>query len=309
MDPRLFIISFCLSAALLFASQSLFLFKKRFDEFNHRSSHKTIATRNGGIAIFLTLFGIALGHYFFNVELFDYSLFIPLGVLFILGVYDDLYRADFKLKFLMQIVIAKIIIDQGFVIDFLHGFFGIYEIPWVPAQLLTAFIFILCVNAYNFIDGIDGLALSETLKNLLFFSFVLPQNDPLVTLALLLISSGLPLYYFNFKKRKKIFLGDAGSLFLGGINVLFLYHLLNPTTVTARLEDVNRLLIALVVVIYPILDLLRVVLIRFKNKTSPFSPDQNHLHHWFLAKGLSHFKTTAILTTFGAFLLTVLFWI
>ena len=81
--------------------------KKYFDDFNHRTSHKTIATRSGGVSIFSTLFLISILFYFLKIELFDYSLFIPLGILFTIGVYDDLYQADFKIKFLMQLIVAK----------------------------------------------------------------------------------------------------------------------------------------------------------------------------------------------------------
>ena len=79
-------------------TQYFFVKKRRFDDFNHRTSHKTIATRSGGISIFSSLFIVGLAHYLLNIELFDYSLFIPLGILFTIGVYDDLYQADFKLK-------------------------------------------------------------------------------------------------------------------------------------------------------------------------------------------------------------------
>ena len=66
---------------------------------------------------------------------------IPLSIMFIVGVYDDFYEADFKLKFLLQIIVSKIIIDQGYVIDSFQGIFGIYELPWIIAQLFTSFVF------------------------------------------------------------------------------------------------------------------------------------------------------------------------
>ena len=62
--------------------------------------------------------------------------------MFIVGVYDDFYNADFKLKFLLQIIVAKIIIDQGYVISNYHGLFGLYEVPWLLAQLSTVFVFL-----------------------------------------------------------------------------------------------------------------------------------------------------------------------
>ena len=70
---------------------------------------------------------VSLFYYFQGIELFDYSLFIPLGIMFLVGVYDDFYNADFKLKFFLQIIVAKILIDQGYVISNYHGFFGVFD--------------------------------------------------------------------------------------------------------------------------------------------------------------------------------------
>ena len=126
MDWILLLSAFFLSSLLHFGVQKVFIYYKKFDDFNHRSSHKTLATRTGGIGLFATLLFISLYYYFQGIELFDYSLFIPLGIMFIVGVYDDFYNADFKLKFLLQIIVAKILIDQGYVITNYHGLFGLY---------------------------------------------------------------------------------------------------------------------------------------------------------------------------------------
>ena len=84
--------------------------------------------------------------------------------MFVVGVYDDFYNADFKLKFLLQIIVAKILIDQGLIIDHFHGVLGLQEIPRIGAQIFTVFVFLVIVNAINFIDGIDGLAITEVIK-------------------------------------------------------------------------------------------------------------------------------------------------
>ena len=280
-------------------AQYIFIKQKRFDNFNHRSSHKTIATRTGGISIFSSLFLISLFYYFSKIDLFDYSLFIPLGILFVIGVYDDLYQADFKLKFLMQLIVAKILIDQGFVISNFYGFLGIYEIPWIISQIITASAFIIIVNAYNFIDGIDGLAISETIKNLCLFLYLFSKDDPFYNMAGILLSVCIPFYFFNFRKKKKVFLGDAGSLFLGGVNIVLLLHLLNPAYVNESIGETNKILLAFVILFYPILDLIRVVIIRLKNKKSPFTADQNHIHHQLISKGLSHKQATILITSIG----------
>ena len=205
----------------------------------------------------------------------------------------------------MQVIIAKILIDQGLVLTSLYGFLGIYDIPWVISQIITVLFFVTCVNAYNFIDGVDGLAISETFKNLIFFIAFLPGTDKLITLCKLTLLIILPLYYFIFKKNKKVFLGDAGSLLLGGINMVMILHILNPET-TVSYNYLNRLLVIFALLFYPLFDLFRVIIIRLKNNYSPFRADQNHIHHWLLQKGFNHIQTTLIISSIGAFFLLLI---
>src|SRR5210317_1650165 len=172
MEISLLIVTFCLATLLHYGVQKLFIYYRRFDDFNHRSSHKTLATRTGGIGIFLSVLSVSLYYYFQGIELFDYSLFIPLGIMFVAGVYDDLYNADFKLKFLLQIIVAKILIDQGYVISNYYGLFGLYQVPWLLAQASTIFVFLVVVNSINFIDGIDGLAITEVIKTIIIIEFL-----------------------------------------------------------------------------------------------------------------------------------------
>ena len=306
MEFYVICLAFFLSVIFHIIVQYFFVKKKYFDDFNHRTSHKTVATRSGGISIFSSLFFISILYYFLKIELFDYSLFIPLGILFTIGVYDDLYQADFKIKFLMQLIVSKILIDQGFVISSLYGFLGIYEIPWVFSQLITAVGFIIIVNAFNFIDGIDGLAISETLKNLCFFLYILLPDDPLYNLGFILLFICIPFYFFNFKKKRKIFLGDAGSLFLGGINIIFLFHIFNPDVALGNLNNINKVSLLFTVLFYPLVDLIRVVIIRIKNKKSPFTADQNHIHHWLISKNFSHLNTTCLIVGIGFTLLLII---
>jgi UDP-GlcNAc:undecaprenyl-phosphate GlcNAc-1-phosphate transferase len=149
MNFSIYFLVFILSGVLTYCIQKIFIHYKKFDDINHRSSHKTLATRTGGIGVFLTVLIISLFYYSQNIEIFDYSLFIPLGIMFIVGVYDDFYNADFKLKFLLQIIVAKILIDQGYVISNYYGIFGLYEVPWPLAQVTSIFVFLVVVNASN----------------------------------------------------------------------------------------------------------------------------------------------------------------
>jgi len=294
-----------LSGILTYFTQKIFIHYKKFDDFNHRSSHNTLATRTGGIGVFATLLIVSSYYYFNKVELFDYSLFIPLSIMFIVGVYDDFYHADFKLKFLLQIIVAKIIIDQGYVITNYHGLFGLYEVPWLLAQLSTVFVFLVIINGINFIDGIDGLAITEVIKTILLIEFFSANQTILTPLSILLVFSLIALYYFNFKKKSKVFLGDGGSLLLGSIVSIYIFYVLGDQYTFKAGFQINKVLFSILILIYPLLDLLRVFIIRIKNGTSPFEADQNHLHHRLLKLGANHITTVLIVNGFALLMLYV----
>lgn len=295
MGSSILIIAFFLGFISHYSIQKNFIRYKKFDDFNHRSSHQTLATRTGGIGIFTTILLICLYFYFTNIDLFDYSLFIPLGLMFIVGVYDDFYRADFKLKFFIQIIVSKILIDQGYVISNYNGFLGLYEVPWLLAQITTIFVFLIIVNAINFIDGIDGLAITQIIKLILIIEFFSQNFTPLMPIGFLLIACIIPLYYFNFKKREKIFLGDGGSLLIGTIASVYLFYLLSNDYEFQGKISLNKTYFAMLCVLYPLADLLRVFVLRIYNKKSPFIPDNNHIHHYLIRK-FSHFQALLIIT-------------
>jgi len=289
MQTHVLIVTFVIAFFLHYGVQKLFVYYKRFDNFNNRSTHKTLATRTGGIGIFLSVFFTAVYFYLIQIKLFDYSLFIPLSIMFIVGVYDDLYNADFKLKFLLQVIVAKILIDQGYVISNYHGLFGLNEVPWLLAQLSTVFVFLVVVNAINFIDGIDGLAITEAIKIILLTLFFSSNQFESELLAKLILASTLPLYYFNFKSNNKVFLGDAGSLFLGTFIMILVLTIFRPEFQFTAGLNMNKTLFSVVLLLYPLTDLLRVFIIRIKNKKSPFKPDKNHIHHHALKLTNNHF--------------------
>jgi len=241
--------------------------------------------------------------------MFDFSLLIPLGIMFVVGVYDDFYNADFKLKFFLQIIVAKILIDQGLIIDNFHGVLGLNEIPRLASQIFTVFVFLVIVNAINFIDGIDGLATTETIKVILILEFFSLQSTPLFSLGMITVLSLIPLYYFNFKNDYKVFLGDAGSLFLGTLIAAYLFYVLGSEYTLKPIFLINKPLFTMSLIIYPLLDLLRVFVIRIRNKKSPFSPDKNHLHHLLVKKEYPHFLIVIIIQSLSILFLLFSFWI
>ena len=309
MNSYLELISFfILSLILAFTVQKIFITYRKFDNFNHRTSHNVLATKTGGISFFISLLIFTLFYYYKGTEIFDFSLMIPLSIMFIVGVYDDFYEADFKLKFLLQIIVSKIIIDQGYVIDSFQGIFGIYELPWIIAQLFTSFVFLVIVNSLNFIDGIDGLAITEVIKVIIIIELISIENTPIYYLGLLTITGLLPLYYYNFKKNKKIFLGDAGSLLLGTLISIYIFNIFNSSYIIKESFNINKAVFSIILFIYPLTDLLRIFIIRISQKKSPFIADNNHLHHKLLKKNFNHFLSTLTIQVLSlVLLLTYLF--
>ena len=294
-DEKFFIFLFLLSIFFAFIIQKIFIKYRKFDDFNHRTSHSSLATKTGGISLFLSLFIFSTIYYLRGIEIFDYSILIPISIMFIVGVYDDLYNADFKLKFLLQIIVAKIIIDQGFVIDSFHGIFGIYELPRIFSQIFTVFVFLIIVNAINFIDGIDGLAITEVIKTILIIELISVEKTPLYIIGLMVILSLIPLYYFNYKKNNKIFLGDGGSLLLGAFVSIYIFYILSENYTTKPFFNLNKALLSILIIIYPLIDLLRVFIIRIYNKKSPFIADKSHIHHLIIKKGYSQLQCLFII--------------
>lgn len=301
VDYKLLFFSCLLGIGLNVIFQWLFVRLRKYDPINLRSSHSTLATKTGGIALFTTLFLITLYFYFTSNEVFDFSLLIPLAIIFVIGVYDDFYDANFKLKFFIQIIIAKLLIDNGFIINSYYGLFGLYEIPYLMAQFTTVFVFLVIVNAFNFIDGIDGLAISFAIFSILGFEY-LNESNQLTLLNTICIGGLIPLYYFNFKKENKIFLGDAGSLFLGSLIALNAFHFLDANQLV---QKGNRVLLSVAVLFYPLIDLLRVFIIRLSQKKSPFIADKNHIHHIIQDKVKSHFLTSFVILIFSLLILII----
>ena len=289
------LLSLSLSAFLNLLFQREFLKKDILDQINNRSSHSVIASRSGGISIFTSLFIISAYHYLTGIEIFDFSFLVPLALLLAIGLYDDVYNLDFKLKFIFQVIAAKIIIDYGLVIDNFHGLFGIYELNRVFAQMLTMIVIVGVINAINFIDGIDGLAISIIILFLSMFEFFSYSISDFFILTTILISSMIPLYYFNFRKKKKVFLGDSGSLFLGGVVSIYVIHILSQEYIIKESYDLHKIVFVISILFYPIIDIIRIVFKRLLEGKSPFEADKRHIHHLVMAKVKSHSLATMII--------------
>lgn len=297
MNFSLVFLSIFLTTILIVVIQKHLINKGKIVEINSRSSHTMLATNSGGISIFISIFLIGIFHYLIGIDLFEYKLFVPISIMAIIGFYDDIYEIDFKLKLIFQIIVAKIIIDQGYIISNLHGVLGIFELSSIIAQLITLFIIVAIINAINFIDGIDGLALSVLSIFIISFEFFGKNFYVFDSLSLLIITSTLPLWFFNFRKDKKVFLGDAGSLMFGTLISIYVISILTNNYIIKNEYDIHKILFVISILFYPIIDIIRIFILRISRGASPFIADKKHIHHILLKYLNNHASVCFVIIT------------
>ena len=295
---------------------NFFLRRKLYDPINKRSSHKNKATRSGGAAIFLTLcFCYGLGRAFLDLDINLFSLIACCFVAFI-GFFDDLFDVYYVEKFALQIFAGIILIQSDVYINNFHGIFGIYDVSELTAYIISLFVFLVITNSLNLIDGIDGLAGLVALKFFIAISFILYFTDgnlysfsvnkeSMLSYSLTLIGALIGFLIFNFKSHKKVFLGDFGSLLIGSVITYFIFSILHSNNQIITDNWVNRSLISVLLLIYPLTDTLRVYVLRAKSGNSPFLPDRRHLHHKLIDKGYSHVKASILISLLSISVLVV----
>jgi UDP-GlcNAc:undecaprenyl-phosphate/decaprenyl-phosphate GlcNAc-1-phosphate transferase len=276
-----------------------------------RSSHITKTPTLGGVAIFAsTLISYFLWENPDEGQLIHLSI-SAIVILFFLGVKDDILVLSPKKKMFVQVAVSGLVVILADLrIENLFGIFGINEVPYMMSLPLTVFIFIALINAINLIDGIDGLAggIGMIAGGMFGLWFFLNGHYAMACLAASMSGSLLGFLRFNYSKTSKIFMGDTGSLIIGFLLSMFalkfiqlnIEYRFNPNA------SFSAPILAIVVLIVPIFDTLRVFIVRLKDKKSPFIGDRNHLHHILIDSGLSHFQTSVILWTF-TLISTILF--
>lgn len=254
------------------------------DKPNARKVHARIMPRMGGLAIFLGFVGAVL--YAVDPTPKIIGLLVGVTIIVAIGVIDDLKEISPKVKLLGQIAAAAVVMYSGVMVKLITNPFGPGVIDLGIFSIPVTLLWIVGVtNAVNLIDGLDGLAAGISAIASVTLGVVAFQNDPLITLlAFILAGSILGFMPFNFNPAK-IFMGDSGSLFLGyTLAVLSIMGLAKSATALA-------VVIPVLVLGVPILDTAFAIFRRWSNQQPIFQPDKAHLHHCFLANGLSHRQT------------------
>ena len=302
-------ISIILSIFFLDLVRGLSIRINAFDRPNERSSHIYKVPTLGGLAIALVWFfilfvySILFDEYILKSEIYSFML---MGLcIVIIGIYDDIKGIKPLYKFFVQLFTFFLLtrLDNSLITSF-YGLFNIYELNHTFSLLFSCFVFVGIVNAVNLVDGIDGLSSSLTLFYIFIFSYLFYLSGQYYYHILLPFASTIIVFLtYNFSNKKKMFLGDTGSLGFGLLLATLSLGSLNSFKGIDIFMPINPALFVVLCISYPLLDVVRVFVLRLFKGKSPFSPDRSHLHHLLIDKGNSHAKSVMLIISFQAFLL------
>ncbi|MDE5596161.1 MAG: undecaprenyl/decaprenyl-phosphate alpha-N-acetylglucosaminyl 1-phosphate transferase, partial [Muribaculaceae bacterium] len=212
-------------------------------------------------------------------------------LLYLVGIADDLIGVRYRAKFIAQILCAIMLLSGGLWINDLHGALGIHHLSTWIGYPFTVLLVVFIINAINLIDGIDGLAsgLSGVACFVYGITFYMTSQYLYAMLAFATLGVLMPFFYYNVfgdpSRRKKIFMGDTGSLTIGIIlSILSIRMAMYP--LDECIWHANPLILGFAPLFVPCCDVVRVYLHRVRNGKNPFLPDKNHIHHKLLAIGM-----------------------
>lgn len=278
--------------------------KHLFDDPNEdRKIHQRKVPLMGGMMIFAgTLFSFLLWLPVNDLGVIKY-LIPSLLIMFFVGMKDDIIGTAPVKKLAAHLVVAFIMVLMADVkLTSLHGLFGIKEIPEWAGIMLSVFTFIVLINALNLIDGVDGLAAGVGLiaSTAFGFWFYYAGDWTYAVLSFSLAGGLLGFLRFNFSPAK-IFMGDSGSLTIGFLIGAMAIELVeyDPQLLPPIIKNISKPILAMSILVYPLIDTIRVFALRAIKGVSPFTADRNHIHHRLIDHGLSHKQTVIIIYLFN----------
>jgi UDP-GlcNAc:undecaprenyl-phosphate GlcNAc-1-phosphate transferase len=262
-----------------------------------RHTHTQPLPRLGGIAICFTFCLAALAylpisrflHTSFSLRNY-LGILVPVLLIFLMGAYDDLKPLKPKSKIAVQAIAAILLFLGGFGIHYFNTLFGGHIIGRLIDLPLTILWVLLITNAFNLIDGLDGLAAGSALISaiVVLAAAISSHNDLVTFLVVALLGAILGFLPYNFFPAS-IFMGDSGSLFIG-----FLLSALSMAG-TRKATSLAGVAIPLLAFGLPILDVTLAVSRRFLRDRPLFRGDTDHIHHKLLRRGFSHRQAVLVL--------------
>ena len=263
-----------------------------------RKRHNGAVPLTGGIAVFLS---ILAGTFLFEIAPYTTGTLVIAGLVFAVGVFDDVRHINPWLRLLIHYGCGVLLATVGGVAIYNVG--NLLGLGDIPLLLMTIPVTALSVaglsNAYNMIDGIDGLAGSTIfLPLLVLYLLGLQAGHPNAdTLLLMLVPTAIFLLFNlgpNSRWLPRMFLGDAGSITLGFLVTASLVFFSQGES--ALIQPVT----ALWLVAVPLMDMLATMLRRAKNGRRLMEADRFHLHHTLMDMGLGARQTLGVMVGWAA---------
>lgn len=264
----------------------------RFNVLAHpgeRKMHKVAIPEGGGIAVFITVILASFVFLGYNPNYLGF--YVGATIMFLMGLLDDIFDLRARYKLVGQIVAVVLAMSLGLTIQFVTGQGGTTMSIGVLALPLTFMWLLGVTNAINLIDGLDGLsggvgAIASVTLGVVALGE--GRNDVAI-LAFILAAATVGFLPHNFSNKKKMFIGDSGSQFLGFS--LAALSILGVTKVAATFT----MLAPIMILAIPIFDTCFAIIRRAKNGKHIFIADRGHLHHRLLDLGFTERKAVTFI--------------
>ena len=292
----------------VFALSSLLLLRplavrvRLLDFPDHRKRHKGVVPLIGGLSVFIGL----LAAWLISMPVSEgYGTYLLCSLLLVaMGVIDDVFDIPASFRLCVQVALATVLTyGSGISLGSLGNLFGYGQIhlSWLgPVVTIVAYVGV--TNAFNMIDGIDGLAGSLSLLALLSLACLFASDanaDTELALSVGLAVALVPFLMANLGVppfRQKIFLGDAGAMFMG-FSIVWLF--VNGVQTE---QQAFRPVTALWIIALPLMDMAAILVCRLQHGRPVMRPDRGHLHHLALCAGFSERKSLSLMVCVAVFL-------
>lgn len=270
------------------------------DKPDGRKQHTGNIPLVGGIATFI---GVMLSILMWFPASKDFNLYIIASAMMVfMGAIDDKHDLSVRVRIVAQILIASIMIfgAEAYIENLGNLFgFGDVRLSW-SGTIFTLIAIVGAINAFNMVDGIDGLLGCMAINTLTAVAilFLLAGDNRMGLFPLIIVMAIFPYLIFNLGipsgNFKKIFMGDAGSMFIG-LSVVWLL-----TIGTQGDTATFRPITAVWLIAVPLMDMAAIMMRRLSKGVSPFKADRDHLHHIFIRAGYTQRQALSLISLMAA---------
>lgn len=250
---------------------------------NQRKIHSSPTLRTGGVLIFS---GFIIGTFIFKT--YKYPDFLPITFfavfVFVAGLIEDKYKLNAKIRLIIQGTIAYLYI---FTSDTVLKHIGLFAMPDFMQIPFTIFAVVGVINAFNIIDGLNGLASGLGIIAALSIGILAYQHNDHELFRLSIIFTGALAGFLIFNLKGKIFMGDSGSYLTGFMIAILSIMLVNRNSAVSPFAPV-------LIILIPVFDTLFAIYRRRRLKRDPFKADRRHLHHILRRRYNSNLKAVLV---------------